>query len=88
MSRWMRALRWFGLAKPEPTQDRRLDFSSAVFELDVDTSSFTTALMRLNPSLATRQRVYWLEDELFPRIRSGLLGWTRWAWHADWAWAE
>jgi hypothetical protein len=48
--------------------ERVVDMSEEIAYLDPDTTQFTTMLNRIGTKDAIREKVNWLEDELFPRI--------------------
>lgn len=51
--------------------ERVVDMNEEIAMLDPDTTQFTTMLMQLGSKPAVREKINWLEDELFPRL-SGL----------------
>ena len=48
--------------------ERIVDMSDLISKLDPDEAQFTTMLMMLQQKNAVREKVSWLEDELFPRL--------------------
>lgn len=52
------------------TGERVVDMDASLWGINPDLSSFTTLMMKMNKasSLIEQKKVYWLEDELFPRV--------------------
>lgn len=48
--------------------ERVVDMEDEITFLDPDTTQFTTILMKLGSKEAIREKVNWLEDDLFPRL--------------------
>lgn len=48
--------------------ERKIDMSDEIKMLDPDESQFATMLLDLGTKKAIREKVNWLEDELFPRL--------------------
>src|SRR4051812_4207684 len=49
---------------------RRIDMDEDIKYLDSDYSQFTTMLMQLPQTDAVREKVNWIEHDLFPRLSS------------------
>lgn len=52
------------------SSEQVVDMDNEIKMLDPDESQFTTMLMMLGSSPATREMINWLEDQLFPRLSS------------------
>lgn len=50
------------------SDERVIDMDDEIKMLDPDTSQFTTMLQTLGSSPAVREKINWLEDQLFPRL--------------------
>jgi Family of unknown function (DUF5309) len=50
------------------TDERVIDMDEEIKFLDPDTTQFTTMLMKLGSDDAIREKVNWMEDDLFPRM--------------------
>jgi len=62
------------------TTTKVVDMNDAITMLDPDTSAFQTMLMKLaRKGQLEATKVYWLEDELMPRVGSIVL-WGEWDW--------
>jgi len=90
---WMRALRWFGLARPvlparDPVHVHGIEMSGSIRMLYPETSAFTRMLEQLKE--VPRMRIAWLEDPLIPgvqeRIAIELVASGNW-W-CDWKWVD
>src|SRR5438132_4994646 len=48
--------------------EKVVDMDNEIKNLEPELTQFTTMLMKLSSKEATRERVDWLEDQLFPRL--------------------
>jgi hypothetical protein len=76
--------RWWRRKRPQRkirefmgTTERVIDMNDAITLLDPDTSQFQTMLMQFAVE-RIQPKIYWLEDQLFPRL--GPEFWGEWDW--------